>query len=137
MCKVRSLITLKNDLYIKKFLLGVLILLSPFVCLMSCSDEDAPTIDWEEVLDNMNADYSFDEQGRCYGVGAVSESDFYEYIAAHGWKHQSSREIDENGKCATEEFYGKLLGGSSPSNYYISADNWITRYCISDADAQK
>lgn len=66
--------------------------------------------------------FRFDEDGKCYlsKAKAISHTEFLKFAEGNGWKHETTYEINEDGKVSTESFYE---GHSSfPIGYCIEED---------------
>lgn len=101
---------------------------------VSCNDDDDVTLESEysDVLDNHGTPYSFDETGRPYGFGGITEENFNTYFAGKGWKCEGTWRINDDGtRCKTD--YYKDIVGVSPTDYYFASDGTGKAFFLSDA----
>ncbi|MFA6717918.1 MAG: hypothetical protein WCS15_02440 [Prevotella sp.] len=120
-----------------KSIIGLTLVLFASFAFTACSDDDDETLysEWETVLDNHGSNYTYDDNGQCFGDGGgISKENFMQMFIGYGWKNYGTWEIDENGKRLTNEYYSEMLG-VSPTYYYFDNDTKLTTYFHSDAEA--
>lgn len=107
--------------------------------LAACNDSDwdgpiTPTIDlvvdYEPWLD---CNYPIDSNGYC---PVAAERDFAgamkRSVIGHGWIHDFTSEIDEEGRCDRKNYY-EDLDGASPRHFYVDSEEELTVFLYIDA----
>lgn len=89
-----------------------------------------------DVLDNHGNPFQFDETGRPYGYGGISEENFNKNIAGKGWKCEGTWKINDDGTRCKTDFY-KNVCGAGPTDYYFASDGTGKAFYISDAVSGK
>lgn len=100
----------------------------------SCNKDDDVTLESEyaEELDNHGQPFPFDESGRPYGYGGISEENFNKHIAGKGWKCEGTWVINDDGTRQKTD-YNKDMYGASPTDYYFASDGTGKAFTIIDA----
>lgn len=104
---------------------------------VSCNDDDDVTLESEylDVLDNHGQPFSFDETGRPYGDGGISEENFNKHIAGKGWKCEGTWIINDDGTRCKTNYYADMVG-ISPTDYYFASDGSGKAFYFSDAEGK-
>lgn len=115
-------------------------MLSLAIVLPACVDSDDPdcpcpggpdpVVDYKNLLDGT---YRFDAEGYCPVAAEVDFSDAMErLVAGHGWIHDITFEIDEEGHCDQRDYYKDMIG-VSPEHLYFDPAGKLLRFMYIDA----